>query len=620
MTTHKSVVRRGIEQCFKGTAAWTFWSPLLALSLGLGNTGAGVAQVKSPTATSLTAALITLRQGSQIQLNGRTYPVAWAQWQDSENSEKTYTGISDGGLAQGIGLELLSTANSDQQPIRWFSNRPASLTAHLSSNGQYRYLDISDLAQQANWQVQAQGNTLQISFPPARIQAIRQGRQPWGDRIVVELDRSTPWQAARLASGGDALKSRELVVTLNANLNPGLAQSFQTKPGDRIQSLKLEVGQGRTVIRVGIPSNLRSQVSTLGDPNRLIIDVRSDVATQRDILWASGLRWQEQVINVGPARYPVVWLTVNPRQSGLKLKPIWSDPKTLVGTASLATLAQRWQAAAAINGGYFNRKNRLPLGAIRQAGTWMSSPILNRGAIAWNETGEFKLGRLGLQETLTTSTGQRLPVGLLNSGYAQNGIARYTSDWGSTYTPLTNNETIVAIQNNQVFKQQPGGPAGQTAVPIPANGYLLTIRGGSAASFPIGTVLQSAVTTTPSDFNQYPHILGAGPVLLQNRQIVLDAKAEQFRSPFDRQFASRSGIGTTSDGKLVIAAVHNRINGPGPTLQEMAQLMQQLGAIDALNLDGGSSTALYLGGQLLDRDPSTAARVHNGIGIFVQPQ
>jgi len=47
--------------------------------------------------------------------------------------------------------------------------------------------------------------------------------------------------------------------------------------------------------------------------------------------------------------------------------------------------------------------------------------------------------------------------------------------------------------------------------------------------------------------------------------------------------------------------------------------MQQLGAVNALNLDGGSSTTLYLGGQLLDRLPRTAARVHNGIGVFLQP-
>ncbi len=587
-----------------------------------------MAQIKSPNATSVAAASTVLRQGSQIRLNGHTYSAAWAQWQDQADPGKTHTGVSDGGLVQGIGLELLNTASVGQQPVRWFSNLPALVTTRLSSAGQYRYLDISDLAQQAGWQMQAEGNTLRISSPPANIQSIRQGQQSWGDRIVIDLDRPTPWQVARLSSGGDALKSRELVVTVDAALKPGLVQSFQGKPGNRIQSLKFEVGQGRTLIRVGIPGNLRPQVSTLANPSRLIIDVRSDSVTQRDILWASGLRWREHLINIGGdspgstlrERYPVVWLAVNPQQPGLKLKPIWSDPKTLVGTAPLATLAQRWQAAAAINGGYFNRNNRLPLGAVRQAGHWISSPILDRGAIAWNESGEFKLGRLGLQETLTTLKGQRLPVVSLNSGYVQNGIARYTSNWGSTYTPLTNNETIVVIQNNQVVNQQLGRPAGKTAFPIPANGYMLVIRGGSSAgTLSTGTELRSAVTTTPSDFNRYPHILGAGPVLLQNRQIVLDAKAEQFRSPFDTQFASRSAIGRTPEGIILIATVHNRIDGPGPTLREMAQLMQQLGAVDALNLDGGSSTALYLGGQLLDRDPSTAARVHNGIGVFIQP-
>ena len=51
----------------------------------------------------------------------------------------------------------------------------------------------------------------------------------------------------------------------------------------------------------------------------------------------------------------------------------------------------------------------------------------------------------------------------------------------------------------------------------------------------------------------------------------------------------------------------------------MAQLLQQMGAIDALNLDGGSSTSLYLGGQLVDRASATAARVHNAIGISIEP-
>ena len=65
--------------------------------------------------------------------------------------------------------------------------------------------------------------------------------------------------------------------------------------------------------------------------------------------------------------------------------------------------------------------------------------------------------------------------------------------------------------------------------------------------------------------------------------------------------------------------VHTRVGGSGASLDEMAQIMQSLGATDALNLDGGSSTGLVLGGQLIDRSPVTAARVHNGIGVFVNP-
>jgi exopolysaccharide biosynthesis protein len=107
--------------------------------------------------------------------------------------------------------------------------------------------------------------------------------------------------------------------------------------------------------------------------------------------------------------------------------------------------------------------------------------------------------------------------------------------------------------------------------------------------------------------------------LVRDRQIVLNAQGEQFSEAFIRQAAVRSVIATTPEGNLMLITVQNRIGGLGPTLPELAQVMQQLGTVNALNLDGGSSTTLYLGGQLLNRAPRTAARVHNGIGVFIQP-
>ncbi|HEY9806794.1 MAG TPA: phosphodiester glycosidase family protein [Candidatus Obscuribacterales bacterium] len=614
-------------------------SPLLALSyllmgafMGKLNSGA-VPPAVAQTSQATPAAPRLLQQGTQISLNGRVWPVAWSQWQANN---QVRTGISDTGLLRTTGVDVLNTNDPFQQPVQWFSN-PASTPLNLPvrHSQQYRYLDITELATRTGWQVKTSGSTLLVTTPKSQLTAIRQGRQPWGDRIVIDLDRPTPWQVDQ--------QGQTLTVTLNATASPALIQSFQPKPtritpGTPVPRptptapqattprpgvpLKLETGQNQLALRLEIPAGLQPQFSTLPQPHRLIIDLRPDAMVERNILWAPGLRWQQQFVTLGSSRFPVVWLSIDLRQPGLKLGPIWSNPISLVGIAPLVQTAQQWQVAAAINGGFFNRKTQLPLGAIRQNNQWVSSPILNRGAIAWNEAGEVKIDRLTLQETLSTSTQQRLPILSVNSGYVQAGMARYTSLWGATYTPLTDNEIIVTVRSNQVTAQQPAEGAGKGAFPIPIDGYLLTLRANRAAAsaLPPNTVVRLDGGTIPSDFDRYTQIVGAGPLLLQNRQIVLDAKAEKFSDAFIKEKAARIVIGTNGQGTLMIAAIHNRVGGVGPTLNETAQLVQQMGAIDALNLDGGSSTTLYLGGQILDRPPRTAARVHNGIGVFIQPR
>lgn len=339
----------------------------------------------------------------------------------------------------------------------------------------------------------------------------------------------------------------------------------------------------------------------------------------REIAWAPGVTWRQQYVSLNRGMFPVNWLEIDPRSPEVSIKPIISNPNTLEGTAPIVTTARSQQAAAAINGGFFNRNNKLPLGAIRANNRWLSSPILNRGAIAWDDKGQVKIGRLTLRETLVTLTGTRLPILYLNSGYVQAGMARYTPEWGMTYKPLSDNETIILVQNNRITGQVKAGLGGKDAFAIPADGYLLAIRknGVSAAALTPGTEVNVENTTYPAEFATYPQILGAGPLLIQNGRIVLNAASEQFSKGFGQQMASRSAIAMTNRGTIIITAIHNRVGGRGATLAELAQILQKLGATDALNLDGGSSTSLSLGGQLIDRSPVTAARVHNGIGIFL---
>jgi hypothetical protein len=664
--------RRRHRRFFRATV-----SPILLTVLYLTTTWTTNAQESPKTIKSIppftsqspAPALVSVASsGNQISLNGRTLPATWFQRPGKAGGITTH--LSDGAFRQLIGVNFLNSSNWATQPIQWFSSVTKPLVLATRLLGAYRYLDITNFAQTSGWQIQTNGNILVIATPKAQVTNIVQSQQPSDAsitpvqqaRILVDLDRPTPWQVVQ----GSVIKkipnpssdpdtptpkstvppNREWTITLDGIANPVLIQRYTPQPPAAPPTLlpnllkqlllpttptqpippapqpliqQVEVVKNQTIISLSIPFGLSPQVSTVANPNRLMIDIRPDPLEERDIAWAPGLRWRQHYVNLGTERFPVVWLEVNPRKFGLTLKPMWASRDGLTGTAPLIQTAQRYLALAGINGGYFNRNNRLPLGAIRRDSQWLSGPILNRGAIAWNNYGQFYFGRLTLEETLITANDQRLPILFLNSGYVQSGIARYTSAWGSTYIPLTDNEIILVVQKDQITNQLPGGKVGGMAVPIPQNGYLLTLRANAAnaaSQLPIGTAVSISSATTPADFSRYPHIIGAGPLLVQNRQIVLDAKGEKFSNAFIAEKAIRSGICTTATGTLMITAVHNRAGGYGPTLAEHAQLMQLMGCVDALNLDGGSSTSLYLGGQLLDRSPSTAARVHNGIGIF----
>jgi exopolysaccharide biosynthesis protein len=622
--------------------------------------------------------LRAIANGNQISLNGRIVTGAWFQRQTGNNQITTH--IADGSLRQLIGIDLLDTSIPTKQPIQWFSSytKPQVLMAQLA--GGFRYLDITNLAKTVGWQLQTQGNILNLTTPQTKITNISETSytsttQILGgngkpsvptqvSKVTINLDRPTPWQIrqelpVKRVVDPDAVNpqptappNREWTIILDGIADPALVQRYtpvtpSTSPSPVITPLpnlgkqltvpapipkpipitppettvkQVEVVNNQTLIRVSVPFGSAPRIQS--EPNSLIVEIRPDALVPRNIAWASGLRWRQQWMQLGQDNFPVVWLEANPRN--VQLKPLVTNADTLIGTAPWIQTAPKYLAVAGINGGYFNRNNKYPLGAIRSNGKWLSSPILNRGAIAWNNSGQFYVGRLTLEDNLVTSGPQgtvKTPILFLNSGYVQSGIARYTPAWGNTYTPLTDNETILVVQKNQVTSQLTAGKAGENPVAIPLDGYLLTLRGkisGSANLFPTGTNLKIESATVPAEFNPYPNIIGAGPLLVQNRQIVLDAKAEKFSDAFIREKAIRSAICTTANGTVIIASTHNRAGGAGPTLAEHAQLMQKMGCVNALNLDGGSSTSLYLGGQLIDRSPSTAARVHNGIGIFLK--
>lgn len=88
------------------------------------------------------------------------------------------------------------------------------------------------------------------------------------------------------------------------------------------------------------------------------------------------------------------------------------------------------------------------------------------------------------------------------------------------------------------------------------------------------------------------------------------------------RFHPRTAIGSTPGGAtLVIAVVDGRRNGiPGMTSLGLIPLMEEFGVSDAINLDGGGSTELYIaaeGGVVNRPSDGVERRVGNHLGIRV---
>ncbi|MCR4404838.1 MAG: phosphodiester glycosidase family protein [Candidatus Acetothermia bacterium] len=97
---------------------------------------------------------------------------------------------------------------------------------------------------------------------------------------------------------------------------------------------------------------------------------------------------------------------------------------------------------------------------------------------------------------------------------------------------------------------------------------------------------------SPPPFIPLRDAVSAGPLLLREGRVVLDPRGEGFSEAFATARAVRSALGITPQGDLIMLVAGQGTGSAGLTLEELARLMEELGAVDALALDGGSSASL----------------------------
>ena len=269
-------------------------------------------------------------------------------------------------------------------------------------------------------------------------------------------------------------------------------------------------------------------------------------------------------------------------------------------TETLESIAKRHNALVAINGTYFqaydNTLPKEPYYPIIKSGE-----VLHLGAngttVGFTSENAMVMDKL----TLTVSGTTDNKSDWLHSWYVywinhtpvpnQNSVVIFTNEHGS-YTDFPHGLSIVA-ENNKIIDI-----VSNQNTPIPQNGFVVNLQGVEINSlknrFTIGDAINYSVDieTNNNDWSDVTTAVGSGPRLLTSGAITVDPHGEGFTEDKILSLSgTRSIIGQKRNGALVLMVLRN------VTIQEAAEISLKLGLSDAMCLDGGASSGLYVNGK-----------------------
>ena len=284
-------------------------------------------------------------------------------------------------------------------------------------------------------------------------------------------------------------------------------------------------------------------------------------------------------------------LRINPEDPELEIRPVLAVDM-VSGTETTSTIATRHEAVAAVNGGYFGGP-AMPLGLVVINGELVSLPLPRRSVLAFPQAGPPLIRDFQFAGRIYAQKDQWAPITGVNSLPQPGGVTVFMPQYG----PLTPPVALGAVVRRDIVERVPSG-----RILIPRDGYVLTASEGDTeflAHLHPGQRLALSLDLDPD--LHVMNALGGGPRLVKGGRAFVPFAWESFSSPLTWRRAARTAVGITTLGKLLLVTVDggSRQN-PGMTLPEMGDLMVSLGAQDAMNLDGGGSATMVVGGRIVN--------------------
>lgn len=552
-------------------------------------------------------------------------------------------------LLRYFGTSLYLRRNSSQITV---NRKPASLPIPTFLNQDRLYVPVRVLESAFGLHCHPSGEaSFTVSVLPSRMTGCRSSVSNERVRMVLDFDRPAPFatedqQAPQLdlhfksvgaaSLGGESgASSADLCSPATLPSAPSDSWFFPLEDvlvkGARVQ----RSGPFEVSFQAGLRYRAPVKVFTLAEPPRVVVDfVKVFEEVERSTI-CPGVEHLSvrRGTSAGPLQIHVARAMLDSEPGRYSLRPALGG-ETILQRSAPSEIAKRLGAVAATNGGYFGA-NGSPLGVLVIDGEWIKTIGLVRTGLIVTRSGRLLIDTVNWSGVAEFGAEGRLDLGMLNtrvgggdfSRLARNGdVAVFTPRWGKRVTLLSDEAAVVVEEG--VVQEVINSPAPETpatlarSAAIPANGFVLCTRNGASAK--LGALEKGtrfAVTwKLQNDFGEeIRHVVGAGPRLVRNGVECVTALEEKFQRDVATGRAPRTVVGLTRKNELLLLVADGRRpeESIGLTLQEAARLMIELGAVNALNLDGGSSTTFVIDGSVVN-SPSdgTEKRVSNALVLL----
>jgi hypothetical protein len=280
------------------------------------------------------------------------------------------------------------------------------------------------------------------------------------------------------------------------------------------------------------------------------------------------------------------------------------------GAERTSSMARRHDAIAAINGDF-----TLPSG--RPASNFVADGVPLQSAMTWGRNFSIDVdennayyGHPDLRSSFIDDSGVEHFIHIVNAR-----APRY--DQLALFTPAGAGEELPPRRACAARIRPTSQPRFQADSPGVERTYVvdsvrcskqrMARRGSSVLAAPLRSLYAPDVRSLDKDESitvtwslGWPRVedtIGGNPVLVAGGRNVVENGSTPF---FSRN--PRTGVGTTSNGKLLMVTVDGRRpSSVGMTLKQFGRLFLRLGADWALNLDGGGSTTMVVGGEVKNR-------------------